>query len=96
MRWLGLKRKEQAHHMPRSDVIKPYTERCVVEDVLLRTFCLSLAQGFGGWCAGMVWVWVRGLTDARMHPGRTEGGGLRKGSRDPHTKGIGPPVPKVA
>ena len=45
----------------------PVLKRCAAEDVLLRTFCPFPAQGFGRWCAGMVWKWVRELANARTH-----------------------------
>jgi hypothetical protein len=40
-------------------IIELDTKRCAAEDVLLRTFCSSPAQGLGGWCAGLVWEWLR-------------------------------------
>ena len=35
---------------------------------------IELQEGFGRWCAGMVWKWVRELANARTHS-RSECGG---------------------
>ena len=42
------------HHTLRNNASKPTTKRCAAEDVLLCTFCSFLAQGLGGWYAGIV------------------------------------------
>ena len=42
------------HNAPPKRRHKSNTKRCAVEDDLLRTFCSFLAQGLGGWYAGIV------------------------------------------
>ncbi|MBO7165988.1 MAG: hypothetical protein J6V88_00500, partial [Kiritimatiellae bacterium] len=54
--------------------IKPNTKRCAAEDVLLRTFCPFSAQGLGGWCAGMVWEWVKDGAGGRKNASGQDGG----------------------
>ena len=53
--YFGVGETGAMYHKSRSDAIKHY-KRCAAETVLLRTFCPFPAQGFGRWCAGMVWV----------------------------------------
>ena len=49
------------------------TKRCVAKEALLRTFCSFLAQGLGGWCAGLVWDGADGRKNAFAQDGM-EGG----------------------
>ena len=41
---------------------------------VLRTFCLFTARGLVGWCAGMVWEWVRVGADGRKNTSGQDGG----------------------